>query len=182
MNFTPSAIPEVVEITPQPVGGADEFFVETWHRGKFAAAGLDLDFVQDNHSKSVQGTLRGIHYQIEKAQGKLVWVISGAVFDVAVDLRRSSPTFGRWVGLVLSAENRKMFWVPPGFGHAFYVLTPEAEFFYKCTELYAPAHERCICWDDPDLAIAWPLPAGQVPLLSAKDLAGASLNSAELYP
>jgi dTDP-4-dehydrorhamnose 3,5-epimerase len=129
----------------------------------------------------VQGTLRGLHYQIEKPQGKLVRVISGEVFDVAVDLRKSSPFFGRWVGEILSAENKKMLWVPPGFGHGFYVLSPEAEFVYKCTELYAPEHERCIRWDDPELGIAWPLLA-QAPLLSAKDLAGVSLAEAELYP
>jgi dTDP-4-dehydrorhamnose 3,5-epimerase len=155
--------------------------METWHAAKFAAAGLDCNFVQDNHSKSVQGTLRGLHYQIRKPQGKLVRVVSGEVFDVAVDLRKNSPFFGRWVGEILSAENKKMLWVPPGFGHGFYVLSPEAEFVYKCTELYAPEHERCIRWDDPELDIVWPL-LGQAPRLSAKDLAGVSLAEAELYP
>ncbi|MFZ5773916.1 MAG: dTDP-4-dehydrorhamnose 3,5-epimerase [Thermodesulfobacteriota bacterium] len=182
MNFTPTAIPEVIEITPQVFGDDRGFFMETWHAGKFAAAGLDLRFVQDNHSKSVQGTLRGIHYQIEQAQGKLVRVIAGEVFDVAVDLRTSSPTFGKWVGIVLSAENKKMFWVPPGFGHAFYVMSPEAEFVYKCTELYAPEHERCLRWDDPAVGIDWPLVGGKAPLLSAKDAAGATLATAEVYP
>lgn len=181
MRFVPSEIPEVLLIEPQVFGDSRGFFMETWHAEKFAAAGLDLHFVQDNHSKSVQGTLRGLHYQIEKPQGKLVRVISGEVFDVAVDLRKSSPFFGRWVGEILSAENKKMLWVPPGFGHGFYVLSPEAEFVYKCTELYAPEHERCIRWDDPELGIAWPLLA-QAPLLSAKDLAGVSLAAAELYP
>lgn len=181
MRFVPSEIPEVLLIEPQVFGDSRGFFMETWHAAKFAAAGLDLSFVQDNHSKSVQGTLRGLHYQIEKPQGKLVRVISGEVFDVAVDLRKSSPFFGRWIGDTLSAENKKMLWVPPGFGHGFYVLSPEAEFVYKCTELYAPEHERCIRWDDPELGISWPLLA-QAPLLSAKDLAGVSLAEAELYP
>lgn len=181
MRFLPTEIPEVMLIEPQVFGDSRGFFMETWHAAKFAAAGLDLSFVQDNHSKSVQGTLRGLHYQIEKPQGKLVRVISGEVFDVAVDLRKSSPTFGRWIGDILSAENKKMLWVPPGFGHGFYVLSPEAEFVYKCTELYAPEHERCIRWDDPGLGVVWPLLA-QAPLLSAKDLAGVSLAAAELYP
>jgi len=181
MRFLPTEISEVLLIEPQVFGDSRGFFMETWHAVKFAAAGLDLEFVQDNHSKSVQGTLRGLHYQIEKPQGKLVRVISGEVFDVAVDLRKSSPTFGRWIGDILSAENKKILWVPPGFGHGFYVLSPEAEFVYKCTELYAPEHERCIRWDDPELGIAWPLLA-QAPLLSAKDLAGISLAAAELYP
>ena len=181
MRFVPSEIPDVLLIEPQVFGDSRGFFMETWHAAKFAAAGLDCKFVQDNHSKSVQGTLRGLHYQIRKPQGKLVRVISGEVFDVAVDLRKSSPFFGRWVGEILSAENKKMLWVPPGFGHGFYVLSPEAEFVYKCTELYAPEDERCIRWDDPELAVAWPL-LGQTPLLSAKDLAGVSLTKAELYP
>ncbi|MFH1020369.1 MAG: dTDP-4-dehydrorhamnose 3,5-epimerase [Pseudomonadota bacterium] len=181
MKFLPTGIPEVMLIEPRVFGDTRGFFMETWHAAKFAAAGLDLNFVQDNHSKSVQGTLRGLHYQIEKPQGKLVRVISGEVFDVAVDLRKNSPFFGRWVGEILSAENKKMLWVPPGFGHGFYVLSPEAEFVYKCTELYAPEHERCIRWDDPELGIAWPLSA-QAPLLSAKDLAGACLAEAESYP
>jgi len=182
MRFVSSEIPEVLLIEPQVFGDSRGFFMETWHAAKFAAAGLDLNFVQDNHSKSVQGTLRGLHYQIRKPQGKLVRVICGEVFDVAVDLRKNSPFFGRWVGEILSAENKKMLWVPPGFGHGFYVLSPEAEFVYKCTELYAPEHERCIRWDDPELGIVWPLAGQNVPLLSAKDLAGVSLAEAELYP
>ncbi|MHB8150715.1 MAG: dTDP-4-dehydrorhamnose 3,5-epimerase [Desulfobulbia bacterium] len=181
MRFVSSEIPGVLLVEPQVFGDSRGFFMETWHAAKFAAAGLDCNFVQDNHSKSVQGTLRGLHYQIRKPQGKLVRVISGEVFDVAVDLRKSSPFFGRWVGEILSAENKKMLWVPPGFGHGFYVLSPEAEFVYKCTEFYAPEDERCIRWDDPELAIAWPL-LGQPPLLSPKDLAGVSLTKAELYP
>lgn len=182
MRFVPSEIPEVLLVEPQVFGDSRGFFMETWHAVKFAAAGLDCNFVQDNHSKSVQGTLRGLHYQIRKPQGKLVRVVSGEVFDVAVDLRKSSPFFGRWVGEILSAENKKMLWVPPGFGHGFYVLSPEAEFVYKCTELYAPEHERCIRWDDPELGIVWPLVGQDAPLLSTKDLAGASLAEAELYP
>ncbi|MFQ6757182.1 MAG: dTDP-4-dehydrorhamnose 3,5-epimerase [Deltaproteobacteria bacterium] len=181
MRFVPSEIPGVLLVEPQVFGDSRGFFMETWHAAKFAAAGLDCNFVQDNHSKSVQGTLRGLHYQIKKPQGKLVRVISGEVFDVAVDLRKSSPFFGRWVGEILSAENKKMLWVPPGFGHGFYVLSPEAEFVYKCTEFYAPEDECCIRWDDSELAIAWPL-LGQPPLLSPKDLAGVSLTKAELYP
>jgi dTDP-4-dehydrorhamnose 3,5-epimerase len=181
MRFVPSEIPEVLLIEPQVFGDSRGFFMETWHAAKFAAVGLDLSFVQDNHSKSVQGTLRGLHYQIEKPQGKLVRVISGEVFDVAVDLRKSSPTFGKWIGDIFSAENKKMLWVPPGFGHGFYVLSPEAEFVYKCTELYAPEHERCIRWDDPELGIVWPLVGQNAPLLSAKDLVGVSLAEAELY-
>lgn len=181
MRFLPTEISEVLLIEPQVFGDSRGFFMETWHAAKFAAAGLDCNFVQDNHSMSVQGTLRGLHYQIRKPQGKLVRVISGEVFDVAVDLRKSSPFFGRWVGEILSAENKKILWVPPGFAHGFYVLSLEAEFVYKCTELYAPEHECCIRWDDPQLGIVWPLLA-QAPLLSAKDLAGVSLAEAELYP
>ncbi|MBU2539067.1 MAG: dTDP-4-dehydrorhamnose 3,5-epimerase [Proteobacteria bacterium] len=181
MRFFPTEIPEVLLIEPQVFGDSRGFFMETWHAAKFAAAGLDYNFVQDNHSMSVQGTLRGLHYQIRNPQGKLVRVISGEVFDVAVDLRKSSPFFGRWVGEILSAENKKMLWLPPGFAHGFYVLSPEAEFVYKCTELYAPEHECCIRWDDPGLGIVWPL-LTQAPLLSAKDLAGVSLAEAELYP
>ena len=181
MRFLPTEIPEVLLIEPQLFGDSRGFFMETWHAEKFAAAGLGCNFVQDNHSKSVQNTLRELHYQIRQPQGKLVRVISGEVFDVAVDLRKSSPTFGRWVGDLLSAENRKMLWVPPGFAHGFYVLSPEAEFVYKCTEFYAPEHERCLRWDDPGLGIVWPLRA-QAPLLSVKDLAGFSLAEAELYP
>lgn len=182
MRFLPTRIPEVVVIEPQVFGDSRGFFMETWHARKFAAAGLDLTFVQDNHSKSGQGTLRGLHYQIEQPQGKLVRVVSGEVFDVAVDLRRSSPTFGQWVGEVLSAENRRMLWVPPGFAHGFYVTSESAEFVYKCTEFYAPEHERCIRWDDPELAIVWPLVHGVPSLLSAKDAEGLPFRQAPCYP
>jgi len=182
MRFLPTKIPEVVVIEPQVFGDSRGFFMETWHARKFAAAGLDSVFVQDNHSKSGQGILRGLHYQIEQPQGKLVRVVSGEVFDVAVDLRRSSPTFGQWVGELLSADNKLMLWVPPGFAHGFYVTSESAEFTYKCTDFYAPEHERCIRWDDPDLAIAWPLVDGALPLLSLKDVAGASFQQAPYYP
>lgn len=182
MRFLPTRIPEVVVIEPQLFGDSRGFFMETWHARKFAAAGLDLTFVQDNHSKSSQGTLRGLHYQVEQSQGKLVRVISGEVFDVAVDLRRSSPTFGQWVGEMLSAENKRMLWVPAGFAHGFYVASESAEFVYKCTDFYAPEHERCIRWDDPELAIAWPLAQGAAPLLSAKDAEGLPFRQAPCYP
>jgi len=182
MNFIPTKISDVFLIVPRIFGDDRGFFMETWHAGKFADAGIDVVFVQDNHSKSVQGTLRGLHYQIRQPQGKLVRVTSGRVFDVAVDLRRSSATFGQWVGEVLSAENKHMLWVPPGFAHGFYVMSDEAEFVYKCTDFYAPEHERCICWDDADIAIEWPLADRTLPLLSAKDAKGKSLKEAELFP
>jgi len=180
MNFEPTEIPDVVLIAPRLFGDDRGFFMESWQRRKFAEAGIDVDFVQDNHSRSVKGTLRGLHYQLPPhAQGKLVRVTLGEVFDVAVDIRRNSPTFGRWIGEYLSAENKHMLWVPPGFAHGFYVLSDVAEFQYKCTDYYAPEHERCIRWDDADLAIAWPTAKGGDPLLSEKDLAGQPLNGAE---
>jgi len=182
MRFLPTAIPEVIVVEPQVFGDERGFFMETYHRARFTAAGLDVDFVQDNHSRSVKGTLRGLHYQIQQAQGKLVRVVQGAVFDVAVDMRRSSPTFGLWVGEILSAENKRQLWVPPGFAHGFYVLSDSADFVYKCTALYAPEHERCVRWDDAELAIAWPLADGAAPLVSAKDAAGAAWRAAECYP
>lgn len=168
-------------IEPQLFGDERGFFMETWQRDKFAKNGIDVDFVQDNHSRSVQGTLRGMHYQIQNPQGKLVRVTVGEVFDVAVDLRESSPTFGQWVGEYLSAENRKMLWVPPGFAHGFYVTSDYAEFLYKCSDLYSPEHERSIIWSDPEIAINWPLKEGGEPLLSEKDLDGVTLKAAELY-
>lgn len=182
MRFVPTAIPDVIVIEPQVFGDDRGFFMETYHRAKFSAAGIELDFVQDNHSRSLQGTLRGLHYQIRQAQGKLVRVVKGEVFDVAVDMRRSSPTFGKWVGMVLSEDNKRQMWVPGGFAHGFYVLSPSADFVYKCTELYAPEHERCVRWDDPQLAIDWPLLDRRAPLLSTKDAAGMSLADAECYP
>jgi dTDP-4-dehydrorhamnose 3,5-epimerase len=182
MRFLPTAIPEVMIVEPQVFGDERGFFMETWHRARFAAAGIYAEFVQDNHSRSVQGTLRGLHYQIRQAQGKLVRVVQGTVFDVAVDMRRSSPTFGRWVGEILSAENKRQMWVPPGFAHGFYVLSDSADFVYKCTELYAPEHERCVRWDDADLAIDWPLMEEGAPLVSAKDAVGVPFRTAECYP
>ncbi len=182
MDFEPTAIPEVVLIRPQVFGDARGYFLESWARRTFAAAGLDLAFVQDNHSHSARHTLRGLHYQIQQPQGKLVRVVSGVVFDVAVDIRRRSRTFGRWVGVTLSAENHHMLWVPPGFAHGYLVLSDSADFLYKVTDFWAPEHERAIRWDDPALGIRWPLPAGLQPTLSAKDAAALRFEDAEVYP
>ena len=182
MDFIPTRLPDVILVKPRMAGDARGYFMETWHEGKFREVGLDTRFVQDNHSRSRQGILRGLHYQIRQPQGKLVRVVSGAVFDVAVDLRRSSPTFGQWVGAELSAENKHMLWIPPGFAHGFYVSADHAEFLYKCTDFWAPQHERTIRWDDPELGIAWPIPSHAAPLLSDKDRAGVALSEAELFP
>ena len=183
MEFIPTEIPDVQIVEPVVFGDDRGFFMETWQRRKFAQAGIDYEFVQDNHSRSTRGTLRGLHYQIEQPQGKLVRATVGAVFDVAVDLRRSSPTFGQWVGVELTADNKRQLWVPPGFAHGFYVLSDVAEFQYKCTDFYAPEHERSIRWDDPDLAIEWPLVRneGKEPLLSDKDRAALWFADAEVY-
>jgi dTDP-4-dehydrorhamnose 3,5-epimerase len=181
VQFEPLAIPEVVLVRPRVFGDARGFFFESWEQRKFFAGGIDAQFVQDNQSRSGRYTLRGLHYQLVRPQGKLVRVTSGAVFDVAVDLRRSSPTFGRWVGAELSDENKHMLWVPPGFAHGFLVLSAVADFVYKCTDYYAPEAERCIRWDDPQLAIRWPLTAGSAPILSAKDAAGVSFGAAEYF-
>lgn len=181
MKAIPTAIPEVVVLEPQVFGDARGFFFESWNRRAFAqAAGRDWEFVQDNHSASARGVLRGLHYQVRQPQGKLVRVVAGEVYDVAVDLRRASPTFGRWVGERLSAENHRMLWVPPGFAHGFLVLSDRAEFLYKATDYYAPQHERTLLWNDPALGIAWPL-EGE-PLLKPKDAAGAPLAQAETFP
>jgi len=181
MNVIPSALPEVLIIEPKVFGDARGFFFESYNRRAFAqATGLDADFVQDNHSRSAQGVLRGLHYQILQPQGKLVRVTQGAVWDVAVDVRRASPRFGRHVALELSAENKRMMWIPEGFAHGFLVLSEFAEFLYKTTDYWAPEHERCIRWDDADLAIPWPL-AG-APVLSAKDAQGMALGDAEVFP
>jgi dTDP-4-dehydrorhamnose 3,5-epimerase len=182
VEFQRLQIPDVVLVRPRVFADERGFFLESWERRKFAAGGIDIDFVQDNHSRSVRHTLRGLHYQITRPQGKLVRVTSGAVFDVAVDLRRSSPTFGQWVGTELSDQSKHMLWVPPGFAHGFLVLSETADVLYKCTDYYAPQAERCIRWDDPRLAIDWRLPQGVVPLLSAKDAAGASFETAECHP
>jgi dTDP-4-dehydrorhamnose 3,5-epimerase len=181
MNIIDTHIPEVKIIEPAVFGDTRGFFMESWHSRKFAELGLDLHFVQDNHSRSRQGILRGLHYQMQQTQGKLVRVTSGKVFDVAVDIRRSSPTFGQWVGAELSDENHRMLWVPEGFAHGFYVMSESADFLYKCTNFYAPEHEACIRWDDPTLAIAWPLVNGQAPLVSAKDAQGALWADAEVF-
>ena len=155
--------------------------METWHRDKFAAGGITAGFVQDNHSRSARGILRGLHYQLERPQGKLVRVVAGEVADVAVDLRRSSPTFGRHVVVRLSTDRHQQLWIPAGFAHGFCVLSDAAELVYKCTEFYDPADEHTIRWDDPDLAISWPLPSGQLPLLSAKDAGGTAFRSARYF-
>ncbi|NLF98272.1 MAG: dTDP-4-dehydrorhamnose 3,5-epimerase [Candidatus Riflebacteria bacterium] len=181
MKVTPTSIPDVLVIEPAVFSDARGFFLETWNRRKFAEAGLDADFVQDNHSCSLKNTLRGLHYQLQNTQGKLVRVNLGTVFDVAVDIRRSSPTFGKWVGEVVSAENKKLFWVPPGFAHGFMVLSDVAEFQYKCTDYYNPAAERCIAFDDPDLAIDWPVKDPTQLILSEKDRNGKAFKDAELF-
>ncbi len=180
MKVTPTALPDVKLIEPRVFGDERGFFFESWNRRVLAESGLDADFVQDNHSHSGRGVLRGLHYQIEHAQGKYVRVVSGEVFDVAVDLRRSSPTFGRWVGVALSAKNKRALWVPPGFAHGFVVVSETADFLYKTTDYWYPAHERTLLWNDPALAIAWPLVGP--PTVAAKDAAGIPLAAAETYP
>jgi dTDP-4-dehydrorhamnose 3,5-epimerase len=182
VKFTPTDIPDVVVIEPAVYQDARGFFLESWHEARYAQAGIRLPFVQDNHSRSVCGTLRGLHYQSPRPQGKLVRAASGEIFDVAVDLRRSSPTFGRWVGVTLSDENRRQLWVPPGFAHGFYVTSESADIIYKCTDYYAPEHDRTLRWDDPDVGVAWPLVGGPGPLLSPKDAAGAPFREAPGYP
>jgi len=182
MNVTPTEIPDVLLIEPDVFGDERGFFMESWQRRKFAEAGIDFDFVQDNHSRSVQGTLRGLHYQIRQPQGKLVRATMGEIFDVAVDIRQSSPTFGQWVGEFLTAVNKRLLWVPPGFAHGFYVTTEVAEVQYKCTDYYAPEYERCIRWDDPTLRIQWPLEREAYPTLSEKDEMASELPSAVLFP
>lgn len=180
MKVTATAIPDVLLIEPKVFGDDRGFFFESFNQQRFReASGLDVEFVQDNHSKSAKNVLRGLHYQIRQPQGKLVRVVQGEVFDVAVDLRRGSKTFGRWVGALLSAENKHQFWVPAGFAHGFVVLSETAEFLYKTTDYYAPQFERCIAWNDPDLAIDWPITG--TPALSAKDTAGTSFREAEFF-
>jgi len=179
--FTQTTLPDVILVEPEVFGDKRGFFMETWHAGKFAVGGITANFVQDNHSRSGQGILRGLHYQVQKPQGKLVRVLNGEVFDVAVDLRRNSTTFGQWVGMYLSAENKKMLWIPPGFAHGFYVISQQADFFYKCTDFYAAEYERAIRWDDPDLAISWPLLDGKSPVLAQKDQTAIAFKDAEYY-
>ena len=180
MKVTACTIPDVLLIEPRVFGDDRGFFFESFNQRAFnQASGLDLNFVQDNHSRSARHVLRGLHYQIKNPQGKLVRVVSGEVFDVAVDIRRDSPTFGQWVGELLSASNKRQLWVPPGLAHGFVVLSDSAEFLYKTTNYYAPEFERCIAWNDPTLAIAWPALEGE-PLLSAKDAAGKAFMNADL--
>ncbi len=180
MKVTPTAIPDVLIIEPKVFGDARGFFYESFNQKAFnEATGLSLNFVQDNHSRSAKGVLRGLHYQIQQPQGKLVRVVRGAVFDVAVDIRKSSATFGQGVGIELTEENQKQLWVPPGFAHGFLVTSDSADFLYKTTDYYAPEYERCIAWNDPALGIQWPLTAG--PSLSAKDLQGLALCEAETF-
>lgn len=180
MNAIKTILPGVLVLEPKVFGDARGFFLESWNRQTFADLGLDAEFVQDNHSRSAKGVLRGLHYQLNQPQGKLVRVTSGAVFDVAVDLRQSSPHFGKWFGCELSAENQRMLWIPPGFGHGFLVLSESADFLYKTTAYYAPQWDRGVRWNDPDIGIAWPL-AGE-PQLSAKDQVAPLLKDAEVYP
>jgi len=181
VKATPTAIPEVLVMEPKVFGDARGFFYESFNGKAFdEAVGRHVEFVQDNHSRSAKGVLRGLHYQIQQPQGKLVRVVRGAVFDVAVDIRKSSPTFGKWVGVELSEDNHRQLWVPEGFAHGFLVLSATAEFLYKTTDYYAPAHERVIRWDDETIGIGWP-DVGGVPTLSTKDLAGRSMGQAELF-
>ncbi|WP_269533533.1 dTDP-4-dehydrorhamnose 3,5-epimerase [Chitinimonas sp. BJYL2] len=180
MQATPTAIPDVIILEPKVFGDERGFFFESFNARTFTAlTGCEADFVQDNHSRSVRGVLRGLHYQIQQPQGKLVRVVAGEVLDVAVDIRRSSPTFGQWVGVRLSAENKRQLWVPAGFAHGFVVLSETAEFLYKTTDFYAPEHERCIAWNEATLAINWEFDG--LPSLSAKDQRGLSLADAELF-
>jgi dTDP-4-dehydrorhamnose 3,5-epimerase len=181
MEFISTEISDVILIRPDIIGDARGFFMETWHREKFAEAGINATFVQDNHSRSAAGILRGLHYQIQQPQGKLVTVVRGKVFDVAVDLRRNSASFGCWVGEELSDENQHLVWIPPGFAHGFYVIEGPADFQYKCTDYYSPNHERCIRWDDPTLAIEWPVKGNIHPALSEKDKTGDAFLSADIY-
>ena len=182
MKFERTRIPDIILVKPKLFGDARGYFFESFEKKKFAEGGIDFDFVQDNQSRSMRHAVRGLHYQVQQAQGKLVRVVEGAVFDVAVDVRRSSPTFGQWVGTVLDDKEHHMLWIPPGFAHGFSVLSDTAVFCYKCTDYYAPQHERSIRWDDPDLGIDWALPAGVEPVLSAKDANGGRFRDAEHFP
>lgn len=181
MKVTPTRLPEVLLIEPKVFGDERGFFLESYNQRVFReAAGIDANFVQDNHSRSGRNVLRGLHYQLKQPQGKLVRVVAGEVFDVAVDLRRSSPCYGRWAGQRLSADNKRMLWIPPGFAHGFLAMSEFAEVLYKTTDYYAPAHERCVLWNDPDIGVDWPL-AGE-PLISEKDGRGVALKLAETFP
>ena len=181
MKIVKTNISDVFIIEPKVFKDKRGFFLEAWNKKTFLDNGLDMDFVQDNHSSSVKGTLRGLHYQTQNSQGKLVRVTKGEVFDVAVDLRKNSKTFGQWVGAILSAENQKMFWIPPKFAHGFYVISEVAEFQYKCTNFYDPCSEKCIKWDDKALAIAWPIENNLKPIVSDKDFKGLSFQEADVF-
>jgi dTDP-4-dehydrorhamnose 3,5-epimerase len=180
MKISPTRLPEVLLIEPKVFGDARGFFLESWNEREFEAAGIRARFVQDNHSRSERNVLRGLHYQIRQPQGKLVRIVAGEVFDVVVDIRRSSPSFGRWEGVRLSAASHEMLWVPVGFAHGFCVVSDFAEVLYKTTDFYAPEYERCILWNDPELRVDWSVPG--TPILSAKDAAGARLRDAETFP
>jgi dTDP-4-dehydrorhamnose 3,5-epimerase len=182
MQLEATSLSDVILIRPDVFRDARGYLFESWQEQKFCAAGLSARFVQDNQSHSTQHTLRGLHYQVVRPQGKLVRVVRGSVYDVSVDIRRSSPTFGRWVGVTLSEENNCMLWIPPGFAHGFLVLSTQADVLYRCTEFWAPAYDRSLRWCDPELNIAWPLPNGKGPLLSAKDAAAPLLRDAECLP
>ena len=182
MKFIQSSLPDVYLIEPTALSDDRGWFMETWESRKFSTAGIQAQFVQDNHSSSRRGVLRGLHYQVRHAQGKLVRVVSGEAYDVAVDLRRSSPTFGRWVGEYLSASNRRMLWIPPGFAHGFLAMSDNVEFVYKCTDFYDRASERTLRWDDADVSIEWPISPEFPAILSDKDRNGTSLKEAECFP
>ncbi len=181
MKVVDAFIPDMKIIQPQVFGDERGLFFETFRDSWFRENVADVTFVQDNHSKSSQGTLRGMHYQIQQSQGKLVRVSAGEIFDVAIDLRKSSPTFGQWYGIFLSAENKRQLWIPTGFAHGFFVISKTAEFIYKCTDYYAPEYEKSLLWNDPELAIDWPIPNGQLPQLSVKDEAALIFNQSEYF-
>ena len=182
MKVVPTSIPDVLIIEPNVFGDSRGFFFESFNQKNFSReTGLDVKFVQDNHSRSAKGVLRGLHYQVRQPQGKLVRVVRGAVFDVSVDIRKSSPTFGRWIGMELSEDNYRQLWVPPGFAHGFYVLSESADFLYKTTDYYIPEFERSLLWNDLDIGISWPIEAGAQPAISAKDSSAARLADAEVF-
>lgn len=181
LKLIETGIPDVVVIEPDVLGDERGFFMECWHAERFRRAGIDARFVQDNHSRSSHGVLRGLHYQIRRPQGKLVRVVSGEVFDVMVDLRHSSPTFGKWAGVTLSGANHRIIWIPEGFAHGFLVTGDHADLLYKCTDYYAPEHDRAIRWDDPTIGIEWPLALGEIPCLSAKDRIARTFGEAQVY-
>ncbi len=181
MKIIRTDIPDVLRIQPDVYEDKRGFFMEAYQKSKYNEAGINYDFVQDNHSSSKKSTLRGLHYQVSHTQGKLIRAVIGEIFDVAVDLRRSSPTFGKWVGAYLSAENKEQFWVPPGFAHGFFVISKQADVIYKATDYFDPQGERCIRWDDPTLSIKWPIPQGITPIVSKKDAQCSTFTDAEVF-